>query len=128
MEHEYMIQHTFPEAVKLLFCFNIYSQLRSDYAANRVLYPMDKQDMPDWLQLQMTRHDPTAVKGFVELRIVEILDVRIEFVKSGTNVGVYYENEPALDVHTVRPVFKCRVHPEQAEAMSDLNEIWLDAS
>ena len=128
LDNDILLQHTFPEAVKILFCFNIYSQVRSDYAATRVLYPMEKKDMPQILQKKMTKHDPTAVKGFIELRIVEITDVRVEFDDKDENVGVYYENEPETKIHTIRPVFKCRLHPKHEEFMNGKTHVWLDAS
>ena len=70
------------------------------------------------LKAQMNQHDPQAIKGFIELRIVAITDVRVEFVDKGVNVGVYYENEPATKVCTVRPVFKCKLHDSHAEALN----------
>ena len=43
LDEKYLLMHTFPDAIKILFTFNLYSQLRSDYAATRVLYPMRRE-------------------------------------------------------------------------------------
>ena len=42
--------HTFPDAIRILFTFNIHASLRPDYNASRVMYPMMKADMPLFLQ------------------------------------------------------------------------------
>ena len=55
----------------------------------------------------MEKEDKKATKGFVELRIVEVVNAKVEFVKKGTNVGVYYESQPTLKDHVIRPVFEC---------------------
>ena len=88
---------------------------------------MAKHEMPEQLQKLMTDYDEEAETGFLELMITEILDIRLEFVKKGKNVGVYHENNTKLDQNIIRPVFKVKLAPNHKKALR-VPYVWVDAS
>ena len=83
--------------------------------------------MPKQLKKMLTKYDRNAETGFLELMITEILDIRLEFVEKGKNVGVYHENNTKLDENIIRPVFKCRLTPKHQKALGS-SYVWVDAS
>ena len=78
------------------------------------------------LETELSLHDNTAQKAFVQANITCIADVKLELVKAGEKVGVFHDQNPGVFSDTVRPVFKCMLPASQAKDFGK-PYVWVDA-
>ena len=103
---------SFPLAQRILNLVCVYSKLERQEGNITVQYPVWKDDlMQDDDLMDCFDDQNNAFLVMINVEVVEILDVFVEYVEAGERVGAFTENGiKKLKEPVARPVFKCKIH------------------